>query len=130
MAKLLGKKVSDPVVEIFGPQQGRNHFSIAVAPTVEIQVFGAGEVQLQENLEHVLVGERASNIGSQGAINTEVYANPVVGAGGWLAVGAVIDSGDGLVVRSPTVGTTDPTFLRLVVTVAGGGWVHMTSKWN
>ena len=135
MARLLGKQVGATVVEIHGPQAGRNYlmdgtFAVAVTPEVEIQVFGAGQVQLQENLNHISVGERASNIGGQGAINTEEAANPVLGVGGWQTVGAVIDETSGAQTRTVQIGNPDSTYLRLVVTVAGDGWVHFGTKWN
>ena len=144
MAKLLGKKVDDIVVEVFGPQNSRNYmadgtFSTLVTPEVAIQVFGSGSVQLQENVEHIIVGERASNIGGQGAINTETAAAPDIppipvpptpAVINWNPVGAVITQASGLQTRLVTVGNPDPTFLRLIVIATGDGWVHFETKWN
>lgn len=131
MAGLLGKQVGATLVEIHGPQNGVNYFadgtaSVLVTPEVEIQVFGSGTVQFEENTSHILVGERASNIGGQQAYNTEKYADPA----GWTPVGAVINSSSGLVTRAVTVGNPDPTWLRLRITVAGTGWVHLATKWG
>ncbi len=131
MARLSGKNVGATVVEMFGPQAGRNYFADGVAatsvsPTLHVQVHGTGAVQVQENLSHVHVGERASNIGSQGPINTEKYADPT----GWAPVGAVINAASGAQSRTLTIGTTDPTFVRVMVINAGGGWVHVETRWN
>lgn len=144
MSRLLGKNVGDTVVEVFGPFAGKSFFSdgtysVIVAPTVQIQVFGSGTVEFQENVFHTFVGERASNIGGQSAINLDIIAAPDIPAGivppsppviNWVPVGAVINQASGLQTRSVAIGGPDPTFLRLIVTVAGTGRVHFETKWS
>lgn len=118
-------------MQIHGPQNGRNYFadgtySVLVTPEVEIQVKGSGEVQLEENLSHIIVGERTTNQSNMGAINTQAEADPAT----WATVGAVIGQGDGLVTRAVTVGNPDQTWLRIVVTTEGRGWVYFKAKWD
>lgn len=140
MARLLGKQIGATVVEVLGPREGRNRFSdgtfsVAVTPTVEVQVFGSGVVRVETNDQSIIVGERASNIGSQKAINTEEIADP----GNWsplafaaAAADPLIDQDDGLVPSTGAIpiGTTGPTYIRVVVTTPGDGWVHFATKWN
>lgn len=144
MARLLGKQVGATVVETFGPLAGKSFFSdgtysAIVGPTVQIQVFGSGTVEFQQNVFHIFVGERASNIGGQGAINLDIIAAPDIPAIivpptppviNWSPVGAVINQASGLQTRSVAIGGPDPTFLRMIVTVAGTGWVHFETKWS
>lgn len=139
MARLNGLIANNTVVEIRGPQTGRNYFtdgthSVSITPEIEVQVHGTGVVKVQTNISHILVGERASNIGSQGAINTEKEADPTT----WLDlafVGAAadpnIDAADGLQVNTGAlpIGNPDPTFIRIIVVTPGTGWVHLKTKW-
>lgn len=131
MAKLLGLSAGNTVVEFHGPQAGRNYFadgtySVLVAPEVEIQVFGGGSVQFEENSAHIVIGERGTNQSNMGAINTQAEADPA----SWSAVGGAIDQSSGLVARAVTVGNPDRTWLRVTVVSEGKGWVHIDSKWN
>lgn len=131
MARLLGKQTGATIVEVHGPQAGRNYFAdgittTLVAPVVHIQVFGSGSVQLEQNLSHIHVGERASNIGGQGPINTEMFADPAT----WAPVGVAVAETDGIQARTLTVGNPDPTFVRLIVVTPGDGWVHFEQRWD
>ena len=140
MARLEGLQINDVVVEIRGPQEGRNYFadgtfSVAVTPEVEVQVFGSAVVKVQTNVNHIYVGERASNIGSQGAINTEKAADPATWVDLAFAGAAAdpnIDASDGLQVNTAAlpIGNPNPTFIRIVVVTPGSGWVHLKSKWR
>jgi len=135
MARLLGKKVGDVVTEYLGPIVGRNYYSdgvhsVLVAPTVHIQLFGdtTWALTLEENDQFVFRGERASNYGSQAAINLEKIPDPT----NWAAVGAAITGGT-IVTRAPTVlGNPDPVYLRLVVTTVGTGQanVAVSNHWS
>ncbi len=137
MARLIGKKAGDIIVEYLGPIVGRNYFSdgtgaVLVAPTVQIQVFGdpAASVRLDENSDFIFLGSRASNYGSQSAINLEKHPDPA----GWAPVGAAITGAAGLTTRAPTVlGNPDPVFLRVVVVAPStnpSAYVTISSHWS
>ena len=126
MARLEGKNVNDVVVEMLAPLTGRNYFA-AAAPQVEIQIVGTGAVKLQENPDSILVGERASNIGSQGPINRERIPDPA----GWVdVVGGAVSAGTSPISPAVVARTIDQGYLRVVVTTAGTGEVTVITKWN
>ncbi len=125
MAKLLGKNVGDVVVEMLGPLTDRNYHA-AAAPEVEIKVVGSGAVQLQQNPDSILVGERASNIGGQGTINEERIPDPA----GWANVGVPLTEASGATSQAVAPRTVDQGYLRVIVTTAGTGNVTTVTKWN
>ena len=131
MARLSGKAAGSTVVEIHGPHAGRNYFADGVfaaakTPTLHVEVKGTGVVRVEENPSHIHVSERASNIGGQGPINTEKFADPTT----WAVIGANINEAAGAQSRTLTVGNPDPTFVRVTVVTPGDGWVHVEARWD
>ena len=127
MASLEGKNVNDVVVEMLGPLTGRNYFA-AAAPEVEITVVGTGAVQLQQNADSILRGERASNIGSQGSINPERIPDPATGK--WVNVGVPVTELTTPLSQGVIARTVDQGYIRIIVTTTGTGKVTIVTKWN
>lgn len=136
---LAGRQDDDILIEIHGPQIGRNHFPAlgAGAPEVRIQLFGADPattVILEECTTLEMVGTNNSNaIGSAPVRGgkLEFSRDP----GDWAAVGAAVAVADGLVVRTPGV-TTELRGLRIRIESVPAspdplvGSVEMATDWN
>jgi len=126
MTKFIGKKAGDVLVEYYGPIDGRNYNTAGdatpVAPAIDVQVFGTGSVQVQQNNVRF-------NQGNAG-LNQFTY-DSIGDLTSWVNLGPVIDSTSGIVTVVPTV---DPKFssirVNLVTTGTGDGKVIVQSIWN
>lgn len=63
MTKLIGKAVGDTLVEFLGPIQERNYNinGNSPAPTITVQLFGTGQVLIEETQNYVFVGNSGNN---------------------------------------------------------------------
>ena len=69
--QLAGKPVGTILIQLLGPIEDRNYFSANPALT-HIQVFGTGEVQVQENPTFAFRGENALSIANAGTFGSQV----------------------------------------------------------
>ncbi len=123
MARLDGLIAGDVVKEFLGPHAGRNYFGVD-APAVDVQMFGAGSVQMQTNTNFTLTGERVSSPSGQVPINFEKIPDPTT----WVNIGAVISAGSIVSVAPPA--QTDINFIRAIVVVPGDGNVAIATRWS
>lgn len=125
MARLLGKIAGDVVVEFLGVHQGRNYFATSHAPSIEVQLFGNGSVQAQNNPDFIFQGERNSGYSQQLPINMTKVAKPT----SWVNLGAAITSASGIVTLVPPV-ETEISFIRFIVVTPGDGYFTIATHWD
>ena len=133
---LLGKTVDDVLVEFYGPHTGRNYFETTIAPQLQIQVHGADPadaVIVEKNVTLEMVGTNNSNaLGSAPVRGGKLL--PSREAGDWVAVGAAITVGDGLVTRAlPAEDFEHGIRVRIDVKTdgrLGDGSVSVATQWN
>lgn len=118
--QLLGKNVGDVLWEIFGPITGKNKFLAESPSTLEIQVFGTGEVTVESNQDFIF-GSHSPTDPNPALV---IMADP----DGWSAVGVPIDASDGLTTVTITA-TTDIQYVRVRVSGTGTGKVKMAARW-
>jgi len=124
MAKLIQKSVGDVLIEYYGPVTGRNYNTSGsaspVAPAIEVQVFGTGSVQVQQN---------NTRINKPNAGRHQFTYDSVGDPTAWTNLGPVINVSSGIVSVSPTV---DPKFssIRVILAGTGDGTVTVQSIWN
>jgi hypothetical protein len=133
---LLGKDVDDILVEFYGPHTGRNYFEITVAPQLSLQLFGADaadSVIVEKNVVLEMIGTNNSNaIGSTPVRGGKL--EPTRTPTDWIAVGAAVLVGDGLVVRAlPAESFEHGIRVRIVAKTLGrqgNGGVEVATQWN
>lgn len=121
MAKLVGKSVGDKITEFFGPITGKNYNTSGEAtpasPSVFIQVFGTGSVQVQQTQSFFM---KANN-------GTNPYTWEREGTS-WTNLGTPISSANGLVELTPTADTNFAA-IRVIVSGTGEGTVVIQADW-
>ncbi len=121
---LAGKRVDDVLVEILGPIVGRNHWPAlgAAAPALEVQLFGADPVTSVQ-VETCVVLEYVGTNNSNAAGSTPVRGAKLTFSrqpGDWVALGAPVLVGTGLLALAPPVATIDaPIAIRARVLAVG-----------
>ena len=133
---LLNKDVDDILVEFYGPHVGRNYFETTVVPQLQIQVFGADagdSVIVEKNTTLEIVGTNNSGaIGSKPVRGGKL--RPTRDATDWIAVGAVVLVGSGLVIRAlPAEDFEHGIRVRVVAKTLGrqgDGSVEVATQWN
>ena len=124
MAKLNGLRIGDKITEFYGPVTGRNYNTAGAAapgaPSIIVQVFGEGSVQLEQTNTSYLKGNSGGNV-----FTHDREADPTT----WAALGGVIDQTSGQVILTPTI---DASFSAIRATLAGvgAGRVVIQSIWN
>ena len=123
MAKLIGKPVNSQIVEFYGPINGRNYNTsggTAIPPEINVQVFGTGEVQVQQTQTFIMKGNAGNNVFTR---------DKLPDATTWTNLGGTIDQASGLTTVAPTV---DNSFsaIRVIVTTEGEGNVVVESHWS
>lgn len=133
---LLGKDVDDILVEFYGPHTGRNYFETTVAPQLQIQVFGADaadSVIVEKNVTLEMIGTNNSGaIGSTPVRGGKL--EPTRTPANWVAVGAAVLVGSGLVVKAlPAEDFEHGIRVRISVKTngrQGAGSVELATQWN
>jgi len=101
--QLAGKPVGTILIQLLGPVDSRNYFSTDPA-LVHVQVFGSGEVQVQENATFVFRGENSLAIATAGTSGSQV-----------------VDVGGARVGGDATGLANDATVFTATIDVDGGG---------
>jgi len=133
---LLGKDVDDILIEFYGPHTGRNYFETTVSPQLQLQVFGADpadSVIVERNTTLIMFGTNNSNaIGSTPVRGGKLEPSRV--PADWVAVGAAVTVGDGLVTRAlPAEDFEHGVRVRVVTKTdgrLGAGSVTVATQWN
>ena len=123
MAKLIGRKVGEQIVEFLGPINERNYNTnegVAVPPSITVQVFGAGSVQLQQTQTPIIKGNAGLN-----AFTFDRIADPTT----WANLGAPVTDAGGPVTVVPTVDNVFCAIRAIVVTV-GNGKSLIQAEWH
>ena len=124
MAKLIGKSIGDVITEYYGPVDGRNYNTAGdatpVAPAIDIQVFGTGSVQVQQNNTRINKPNAGPN-----QFTYDSVGDPTT----WVALGAVVNVSSGIVTVVPTVDSVFSS-IRVVLVTTGEGRVIVQSIWN
>jgi hypothetical protein len=124
MAKLIGRTVGDVITEYYGPVDGRNYNmsgdATPVAPTIDIQVFGTGSVQLQQTNTRVYRPNAGPNTFTVDRVGDDAT---------WVNLGGVVDVSSGIVTVTPTVGNIFSS-IRVVLVTIGNGNAIIQSIWN
>ncbi len=123
MARLDGLIAGDVVKEFLGPHTGRNYFG-ADAPAIDVQMFGAGSVQMQVNTSFIFRGERVGSPSGQVPISLEKIPDPAT----WVNLGAVVAAG--AVVSVAPSAQSDINFIRAIVVAPGDGNVAIATHWD
>ena len=122
--KFLGKRAGDVLVEVLGPIPGRNYnmngAATPPAPSVTVQVFGAGTVQVQQTQTSVFAG-------SLGSPNTHYY-DSIPDDNTWADSGTPVAAASGPTDVSLTPG--DYSAYRIVVVDPGDGSGKVLARSN
>lgn len=121
MTKLIGKAVGDKLVEYLGPIEGRNYNinGSSPVPTLTIQLFGTGEVLIEETQTREIKGNSGNN-----AFTYESLPDDTT----WATITTIV--GNAAPVTVPV--TADPNFsaIRATVATVGEGRLVIQSNWK
>ncbi len=117
--KLTGRAVNDVLSEFVGPRTGWNYAGSDPA-YCDIRVIGTGAVKVQINSTAIL--------GSTSPDPNPIDVTYIPSPGGWSDVGGAVAMSDGLVAKTLTAGVPR-NWVRVIVSTAGDGVVHLGGRW-
>ena len=130
--RLLGKPANFIIWEYMGPTDGRNRWSdgtnaVVITPSVDIWLNAAAPTAVRV-FTNIVPLVRTGH----GSYPVNMAEGEQPNPDSWVALGAAIVGGGVMPVNRvvPVQANGAPTWIRLVLTVPGDGYVKMVSKWQ